>query len=57
MMTVRVLIVGDHAVVRQGLQALLTSRLEVQVVGEAVDGAQAVQLAKRCGRTSSCWTC
>lgn len=46
MMTVRVLIVDDHAVVRQGLQALLTSRPEVQVVGEAADGAQAVQLAQ-----------
>lgn len=46
MMTVRVLIVDDHAVVRQGLQALLTSRSEVQVVGEAADGAQAVQLAQ-----------
>ena len=31
----RVLIVDDHAVVRQGLQALLTSRPEVRVVGEA----------------------
>jgi DNA-binding NarL/FixJ family response regulator len=41
-----VLIVDDHAVVRQGLQALLTSRPEVQVVGEAADGAQAVQLAQ-----------
>ncbi|MBK9709801.1 MAG: response regulator transcription factor [Kouleothrix sp.] len=46
MMTVRVLIVDDHAVVRQGLQALLTSRPEVQVVGEAAEGAQAVQLAQ-----------
>jgi DNA-binding NarL/FixJ family response regulator len=45
-MTIRVLIVDDHAVVRQGLQALLTSRPEVQVVGEAADGAQAVQLAQ-----------
>ena len=46
MLTVRVLIVDDHAVVRQGLQALLASRPEVQVVGEAADGAQAVQLAQ-----------
>src|SRR5436189_838700 len=45
-MTVSVLIVDDHAVVRQGLQALLTSRPEVRVVGEAADGAQAVQLAQ-----------
>ena len=45
-MTVSVLIVDDHAVVRQGLQALLTSRPEVRVVGEAADGSQAVQLAQ-----------
>jgi DNA-binding NarL/FixJ family response regulator len=45
-MTVSVLIVDDHAVVRQGLQALLASRPEVRVVGEAADGAQAVQLAQ-----------
>ncbi len=45
-MTVSVLIVDDHAVVRQGLQALLTSRPEVRVVGEAADGAQALQLAQ-----------
>ena len=43
-MTVTVLIVDDHAVVRQGLQALLASRPDVLVVGEAADGAQAVQL-------------
>jgi DNA-binding NarL/FixJ family response regulator len=45
-MTISVLIVDDHAVVRQGLQALLTSRPEVLVVGEAADGAQALQLAQ-----------
>jgi NarL family two-component system response regulator LiaR len=45
-MTISVLIVDDHAVVRQGLQALLTSRPEVRVVGEAADGAQALQLAQ-----------
>jgi NarL family two-component system response regulator LiaR len=40
------MIVDDHAVVRQGLQALLTSRPEVRVMGEAADGPQAVQLAQ-----------
>src|SRR5689334_10424521 len=45
-MPITVLIVDDHAVVRQGLQALLTSRPEVRVVGEAADGVQAVQLAQ-----------
>lgn len=45
-MSVSVLIVDDHAMVRQGIQALLASRPEVQVVGEAADGTQAVQLAQ-----------
>ena len=45
-MATSVLIVDDHAMVRQGLQALLSSRPEVQVVGEAADGAQALQLAQ-----------
>jgi DNA-binding NarL/FixJ family response regulator len=45
-MTVSVLIVDDHAVVRQGLQALLASRPEVRVVGEAADGVQALQLVQ-----------
>jgi DNA-binding NarL/FixJ family response regulator len=45
-MAVSVLIVDDHAVVRQGLRALLSNRPEVQVVGEAADGAQALQLAQ-----------
>ncbi|MCS6799237.1 MAG: response regulator transcription factor [Myxococcota bacterium] len=40
---VSVLIVEDHTIVREGLRALLETRREVCVVGEAVDGEQAVQ--------------
>ena len=40
-----VLIVDDHALVRKGLLALLSVRPEVYVVGEAVDGLDAVRLA------------
>jgi DNA-binding NarL/FixJ family response regulator len=40
-----VLIVDDHALVRKGLLALLNVRPEVYVVGEAVDGLDAVRLA------------
>ena len=39
---VRILIVEDHHVVRKGLMALLASVPEVEVVGEASDGAEAV---------------
>jgi len=39
---IRILIVEDHHVVRKGLMALLASVPEVEVVGEASDGAEAV---------------
>jgi PAS domain S-box-containing protein len=44
---VRVLLADDHAVVRQGLAGLLREHGEIEVVGEAVDGAEAVDLALR----------
>ena len=43
-MTIRVLIVDDHAVVRQGLRLLLDAQPGVEVVGEAADGEMAVQM-------------
>ncbi len=41
-MTVKVLIADDHAVVRDGLRALLEADPEITVVGDASDGRQAV---------------
>lgn len=43
-MTVRLLIVDDHAVVRQGLRMFLALDPDLDIVGEAADGAQALQL-------------
>ena len=43
---VRVLIVDDHAVVRQGLRMFLGLDPELEVVGEAVDGQEAVRLTR-----------
>jgi DNA-binding NarL/FixJ family response regulator len=43
-MTIRVVIVDDHAVVRLGLRALLQASPDVEVVGEASDGREAVRL-------------
>ncbi len=40
---IRVLIVDDHAIFRQGISALLTRRRGIQVVGEAENGKQAVE--------------
>ena len=42
---IRILIADDHMVVRRGLRSLLTPRNGVEVVGEAGDGVEAVELA------------
>ena len=46
-MSIRVLICDDQALVRGGFRAILDSRPEIEVVGEAENGAQAVALAQR----------
>lgn len=43
---VRVLLVDDHAVVRQGLRTFLDLQDDLTVVGEAKDGVEALQLAR-----------
>src|SRR3990172_4316086 len=44
---IRVLIVDDHQVVRQGLRTFLELHDDIEVVGEAADGAQAVEMVGR----------
>jgi DNA-binding NarL/FixJ family response regulator len=44
--TVRVLIADDHKVVRQGLQMFLAIDPQIEIVGEAANGADAVRLAR-----------
>ena len=44
---IRVLVVDDHTMVRQGLRSVLESYPDVEVVGEAVDGEEAVAFAAR----------
>jgi DNA-binding NarL/FixJ family response regulator len=44
---IRILIVDDHEVVRQGLRVGLGVDPALEVVGEAADGAEAVRLARR----------
>jgi NarL family two-component system response regulator LiaR len=44
---IRVLIVDDHAVVREGLRTFLDLQDGIEVIGEASDGEEAVQLATR----------
>lgn len=42
---VRLFIVDDHAIVREGLRTLLSEEAEIEVVGEATSGSEAVRLA------------
>jgi DNA-binding NarL/FixJ family response regulator len=42
----RILVADDHAIVRQGLRLILDGQPDMEVVGEAGDGAGAVQLAQ-----------
>jgi two-component system, NarL family, response regulator LiaR len=44
-MRIRVLIVDDHAIVREGLRALIDGKPDLTLVGEAVNGEEAVRIA------------
>jgi DNA-binding NarL/FixJ family response regulator len=41
---IRVLLADDHAIVRAGLRALLSAQPDIQVVGEASDGREALEM-------------
>jgi two-component system, NarL family, response regulator LiaR len=43
---IRILVADDHAVVREGLVALLSTEADMLVAGQAADGAEAVRLAR-----------
>lgn len=47
MKKIGVLLVDDHTVVRQGLRALLKSEEDIEVMGEAENGRQAVMVARK----------
>ncbi|GAA2714735.1 MULTISPECIES: response regulator transcription factor [Streptomyces] len=46
-MTIRVIIVDDQAMVRAGFAALLAAQSDIDVVGDAPDGRQGVELSRR----------
>ena len=52
-MTVRILIADDQALVRAGFKMILDAEDDLDVVGEASDGAQAVDAGRRSSPTSS----
>jgi NarL family two-component system response regulator LiaR len=43
---IRILIVDDHAVVREGMRAFIQIKPDMEVVGEAVDGIEALEKAR-----------
>jgi len=43
---IRILIVDDHTIVRRGLKALLAEMEDMQVVGEADNGLEAIRLSR-----------
>lgn len=45
-MTIRLLLVDDHELMRQGLRAILEREEDIEIVGEADNGRTAVQLAR-----------
>lgn len=46
-MSIRVVLVDDHAIVRTGLKAVLADAPDIEVVGEASGGNEAIALAER----------
>jgi DNA-binding NarL/FixJ family response regulator len=47
MQKITVILADDHTVVRQGLRALISAEEDMEIVGEAENGRQAVELVKR----------
>ena len=45
---IRILIVDDHELVREGLKALFSTDEELEVVGEAGNGEEAIEMVRRC---------
>lgn len=46
-MTIRVLLADDHAILREGVRALLSPHPDIEVVGEASDGKQAIEQVEK----------
>ena len=43
---IRVLIADDHAILRAGLRLLINNQPDMEVVGEAADGHEALQIGR-----------
>src|SRR5512142_833202 len=47
MSKIRILLADDHAMVRQGFRLILSSQTDLEIVGEAGNGREAVELAEK----------
>ncbi len=47
MVKIRILLADDHTILREGIRALINAQPDLDVVGEAEDGRQAVRLAEQ----------
>lgn len=47
MAEIKVLIIDDHAMVREGIRMILAAQPDIKVVGEAADGAQAIEQVRQ----------
>ncbi len=54
-MTVRVGVADDQPLIRAGLRAMIDHVADLELVGEACDGEQAVELAEARGRGAAVW--
>ncbi len=45
--TIKILLADDHTIVRQGLKLILSSQKDLEVIGEASNGREVIELAKR----------
>src|SRR5207248_550163 len=45
MKRIRILLADDHAVVRQGFKMILSAQADMEIVGEAANGREAVEVA------------
>ena len=49
--TVKVLVVDDHALFRRGIATVLANQENLEIVGEAVDGLEAIKKAEEQAET------
>lgn len=46
-MKIRVMVVDDHQMFREGLRALISGEQDMEVVGEAANGSEAIEIARK----------